>query len=724
MSKVGISSKRRLVFTLVCVCVIFLALIIRVGYLQLVKGDWLREQAFMQQTRDIPIEAKRGTIYDRKGKALAISLTKSTVWAKPVEIKDPKTTARILAKILNKEEDEIFKKINKKNMGLVKLARWIEDDKAAEIRKAKISGIWIAEDNKRYYPYGNFASYVLGHVSADNSGVAGLELQYNKDLKGFPGRLVISTDASGREIPSGSEKYHESKDGTGIILTIDEVIQHYAEKAINKALEINNAKKVYTIVMDPKTGDILAMAAKPDYNPNDPRTPIYPLFEEEIAQYEEKDKIKGWFKMWRNSIVNDTYEPGSTFKLITSAAGLEEGVVTPEEEFYDKGYIIVGGRRIKCWRYYRPHGQETFTQAVQNSCNPVFVEVGQRLGVDKLYEYINDFGLTNPTGIDLPGEEKGLIYNKKHVGPVELATMSFGQSISVTPIQLITAISAIANDGKLMKPRLVKEFVDTKENVVKKFEPKEVRQVISPETSKTLRQIMESVVSEGSGKVAYIPGYHVGGKTGTAQKVIDGRYAKGRYITSFVGMAPANDPKVVVLAVLDEPTGDSVFGSTTAGPIVKEILYDTLRYLEVKPNYTEEERQSLIKEEVVVPEVRNLKLSQAGKALLENKLNFIVEPNMYADGDEKIIDMFPKPESKVPMESNIILYVKGGNNQAVEMAKIVIPDLTGKTLREASTILQKLGLKLKPIGSGVAINQSPMPDTEVDVNSIVTVEFK
>ncbi|WFD09157.1 stage V sporulation protein D [Tepidibacter hydrothermalis] len=723
MSRFGVKTKKRLVFILIIVSLIFSLLIARIGYLLLVKGDWLKEKAIAQQTRDIPIEPKRGTIYDRKGKELAVSITKSTVWAKPSEIKDKKIVAKELSMILEEEEDEIYKKISKK-VALVKVKRWIEDDKASQIRKLKMKGIWIAEDNKRYYPYGNFAAHILGHVSSDNEGVSGLELRHNKELKGFSGRLVISTDASGREIPRGSEKYHEPKDGSGMVLTVDETIQHYAEKAADKALIINKAKRVHVIVMQPKTGDILAMVSKPDYDPNNYRTPIYKSFEEELNKYSEKDKIKGWFKMWRNPIVNDTYEPGSTFKLITSAAGLEEGVVTPEDEFYDKGFIMVGGRRIKCWRHYRPHGHETFTEAVQNSCNPVFVEVGQRLGVKNLYKYIKAFGLTSKTGIDLPGEENGLMYNEKNVGPVELATISFGQSISVTPIQLITAISCIANDGKLMKPRIVKEFIDNKGNVVKSIEPEMVRRVISQETSRTLRGIMESVVAEGSGKKAYIEGYHVGGKTGTAQKVIDGRYAKGRYITSFVGIAPASKPEVAVIAIVDEPNGDTQFGSTTAGPIIKEVIYNTLKYLEIKPDYTEEEKIDFVKKEISVPEVRNIKLKDAGKILEEKNFKFTVEPNIYATGEEKVIDVFPKPGVKVFEESNIILYTKPNNKGNENIIKVVVPDLTGKTVKECDDILKKLGLKLKPIGSGLAVSQDKQPNTELNVNSIITVEFK
>ncbi|OPJ56851.1 stage V sporulation protein D [Alkalithermobacter paradoxus] len=721
MARLSIRNRKRLVMLLLVVIVAFFGLIFRIGYLQLVRGPWLRDRALSQQTRDIPIEAKRGTIYDRKGKELAVSITKHIVWAKPVEIKEPEKAAKSLAAILEEDEDVMLRRLKTKNMGLVRLARWIDDDKANEIRSLRLSGVWVTQDNKRYYPYGNFASYILGHVSADNAGVAAIELEYDKHLRGVPGRLIINTDASGREIPFSNERYNEPQDGMGVVLTIDEVIQHYAEKALDKALEINKAKRVYAIVMDVKTGDILAMAAKPDYDPNDPRKPLYQLFEEELAKYDEKDKIKGWFQMWRNPMVNDIYEPGSTFKLITSAAGIEEGVVTPEEEFYDKGYIMVADRKIKCWRHYNPHGRETFTEAVENSCNPVFVEVGQRLGVDKLYEYINAFGFTSATGIDLPGEGSGLMYSKKAVGPVELATISFGQSISVTPMQLITSIAAIANDGKLMKPRVVKELVDSKGNLIKRFEPELVRQVISSQTSRTIREIMESVVSNGSGKVAYIPGYRVGGKTGTAQKVIDGRYASGHYIASFVGIAPSDNPEIAVLVVIDEPRGESHFGSLTAGPVAKEIIYDTLRYLDIKPSYTEEEKADLVKEETTVPEVRNLKLSDAGKILLERNLNFTVEPHMHSEGDSVVIDMFPKPQAKVPVGSNIILYVK--NNDS-DLSTVIIPNLEGKTVKEVSNILQGLGLKLKIVGNGVAVNQNPRPDSQVDLNSTVTVEFK
>ena len=641
---------------LILACSLFFCLIIRTGYLQLIKGEWLSTKASEQQTREIPIEPKRGTIYDANMKELAVSVTKYTVWCKPVEVKDKKDVAEKLASVLGKEEEEVSKLVNKKNTALVRIQRWIDDETATKIRDLSLSGIWVAEDNQRYYPYGNFAAYVLGHTAADSTGIAGIEMQYNSKLQGKAGKLIVSTDASGREIPQGSETYYEPVQGNGLVLTIDEVIQHYAEKAIEKAYEVTGAKRVNVIAMDPKTGDILAMASKPDYDPNDSRTAIYPYYQELLEEYSDKEKINGYYAMWRNPLINDTYEPGSTFKLITSSASVEEGVVSDKDKFVCTGSVTVGGRKIKCWRHYRPHGEQTFAQGVQNSCNPVFVELSNRLGVSKFYDYIEAFGFKSKTGIDLPGEAKGIIYNEKNVGPVELATMSFGQSISVTPIQLITAISAIANDGELMQPRLVKGYTDNKGNVIEEIAPKSVRKVVSEETSKKMLEIAQSVVSDGGGKTAYLPGYRLGGKTGTAQKVVDGVYAQGKYICSFVGIAPTDDPQIVVLATVDEPTEGSLFGSKTAGPIIKEIMSEALPYLGVEPKYTEEEKAENEKVKVVVPDVRNLAIEDAAKVLEESKLKVNLDPDVDVPEGSKVTDMFPKPGVKVSEGSSISIY--------------------------------------------------------------------
>lgn len=655
--KIKINSRKRLVIVMVLACSLFLALVFRIGYLQLIKGEWLSTKASEQQTREIPIEAKRGTIYDTNMKELAVSVTKYTVWCKPVEVKDAKKTSEELAKILDEKYDDVYKKVSKKNMALVKVKRWIDDDMADKITKAGLSGIWVAEDNQRYYPYGNFASYVLGHTSSDSSGVAGIELKYDNVLKGTAGKLIVSTDAAGKEIPQGSEQYYEPTTGNGLVLTVDEVIQHYCEKAAQKAYEENNASKVTIIAMDPKTGELKAMVKKPDYDPNTPTKAIYPAYEELLEECKnDNEKIKAYSTMWRNTAVSDTYEPGSTFKLITSSAGLEEGVVKQDDKFTCSGSVMVEGKKIKCWRSYRPHGSETFKQGVQNSCNPVFVEVGRRLGVSKMYNYIDAFGLNKKTGIDLPGEAGSIMYNEKDVGPVELATISFGQSISVTPMQLITAVCSIVNDGNRMEPRLVKAYTDNKGNITKKVDPVQIKQVISKETSEQMREIMESVVTEGGGKIAYLPGYRLGGKTGTAQKVIDGSYAQGHYVCSFIGMAPADDPQIVVLAIVDEPTNVMQFGSTTAGPIIKEVMGNTLKYLGVEPKYTEEEKAENVKNKVKVPDVRGLSIEDATKVLEESKLEANIDNDIDIKEGTIIKDMFPKPGVSVNEGSLISIY--------------------------------------------------------------------
>ncbi|RKD27666.1 stage V sporulation protein D (sporulation-specific penicillin-binding protein) [Caminicella sporogenes DSM 14501] len=657
MANPSITNKKRLVLALFFVCFVFTFLILRLGWIQIVNSEKYRIYAVRQQTRDVPIPAKRGTIYDRNGKELATSITTYTVWATPSEIKSDEVTAKSLSDILGIEKDEIYKKISNKKSGLVKIAKWIDKEKADKIRKEKLRGIRIAEDNKRYYPYGNFASYILGHTTDDNRGLVGVELQYDKVLSGLPGRWIKNTDAAGRQLPYGIEKYYKPENGLNLVLTIDEVIQHFAEKAVENALATTKSKRVMAIVMEPKTGDILAMAVKPDYDPNNPRVPLDKAEKERYKTLSINEKQKLWNKMWRNPIVSDTYEPGSTFKLITSAAGLEEGVVEPNSPFYSPGYAIVAGHKIKCWRYYRPHGHETFTEAVQNSCNPVFIEVAQRLGLDKFYKYLNAFGFTEKTGIDLPGESNAIVRNKKNIGPVELATMSFGHGISVTPIQLITAISAVANDGKLMQPRIVKELTDDAGNVIHRYEPRFVRQVLSEKTARELRMIMEKVVTDGSGKKAYVPGFRVGGKTGTAEKIINGRYSKGSVYSSFVAIAPVNDPKITVLVICDEPQGIH-FGSLTAAPVAGEIIRDTLRYLEVEPQYNEEEKAKFERKDVVVPEVRSLTLSEASKILSKNNLDFGTEPISAKEPNMIVVDQFPNPGAKVPEKSMVILYLK------------------------------------------------------------------
>ncbi|WP_069650157.1 stage V sporulation protein D [Caloranaerobacter ferrireducens] len=720
MSSPTISTKKRLIAMLLLVSIASLSLTIRLGYLQIVKGEELKKLALEQWTRDIPVKAKRGVIFDRKGKKLAISVSADTVWCRPADIKNPKETAEILAEVLNLDEDNVYKKITSRQ-SVVKIKMWISKDEADILRSKKLSGIEIVDDNKRYYPYGNFAAYILGFTDIDNVGLYGIEKTYNKYLTGTPGRWIKTADAVGRQLPYANEKLYEPKDGLSVVLTIDETIQHFAEKAALEALVKNKAKRVSIIIMEPKTGDILAMASKPDYDPNNPREPLDEDTKKQWEGLSQKELIKKWYDMWRNFPINDVYEPGSTFKIITAAAGLEENVVTPESQFYCDGFITsVKGARLKCWRWYNPHGSETFVEGVQNSCNEVFVAVGQRLGKERMYKYIKAFGFGEKTGIELTGEQSGIIpRGPEYMKEVNLATISYGQGIAVTPIQLITAISAVANGGNLMKPRIVKELVDSKGNVVHEFKPVVKRKVISKDTSKTLLSILETVVSSGTGKKAYVPGYRIGGKTGTAQKVINGRYAEGKYIASFVAIAPVNDPKITVLVVIDEPSNGEYYGGRIAAPVAGQVVKDILNYLDVEPQFTEDEQKDNNKKIVTVPEVRNLTIKEAANKLKKFGLDYNTE-TLDIQKNALVIDQFPLPGTKVKKGSMIDLYVY---SRRKEDSKIVVPNLKGKTMEEVTELLNNLNLRFKFKGNGVAKSQYPAAGTMVEFNSLVEVEF-
>ncbi|MFA7216262.1 MAG: penicillin-binding transpeptidase domain-containing protein, partial [Bacillota bacterium] len=506
-----------------------------------------------------------------------------------------------------------------------------------------------------------------------------------------------------------------------LVLTIDEVIQHFAEKAIDEAVINNKAKRGAAIVMDPKTGDILALVVKPDYDPN---TPFDPINEQEQELWEglSAEELRDErLKMWRNYAVSDIYEPGSTFKIITTAAGLEEGVVRPDSTFYCKGSIMVGGRNLKCWRSYNPHGHQTFVEAAQNSCNPVFIEVAQRLGKEKFLEYIEAFGFGEPTGVDLPGEAYGLVMNPSVAGPVELANMGFGQGVAVTPIQLAAAASAIANEGMLMEPKIALALKDQEGNTIHEFEPKLRRQVISPQTARTEMQILETVVSEGTGSNAYVPGFRVAGKTGTAQKVVDGRYVQGKYVASFLGIAPADDPRVVVLVVIDEPDPANYYGGQIAAPVVGNILSDTLRYLKVQPRYTEEEAERLIQEKVEVPDVGGIPLKEAIKTLNSSNLQYQVVGSVIEGDDNRVVDQTPKPDIMVSEKSIVLLYLesyKGQNQEAI------VPNVIGKTVNGATGLLRAEGLKVQISGTGIAVDQEPLPGEVVNIETIVKVIFE
>lgn len=717
MIKPSYSSKKRLVFALVMVMILYVALIGRLGFLQIVKGEELKKGALEQWTKGITIKSKRGIIYDRNGKKLAMSVSASTVWASPPDIKDPEKTAKEVARILNLDEDYVYQKITKK-VGIEKIKQWITNEEAQELRKLKLPGIEIVDDNKRYYPYGNFAAHVLGFTNIDNNGLEGLEFTYDAYLTGTPGKWVKTTDAASRQLPFGDEKIYEASDGLSIVTTIDETIQHFVEKAAEKALTVNKAKRVTIIAMDPMTGDILALTNKPDYDPNNPREPLDEGLKESWANLSQDELLEKWYEMWRNGAISDVYEPGSTFKIITAAAALEENIATPNSHYYCNGFVRdIKGVVLRCAQWYNPHGDQTLVEALNNSCNVAFVSLGRQVGKELFLKYIKAFGFGENTGIDLNGEQAGIVpQSAENIKEVNLATMSYGHGIAVTPLQLINAACAIANGGNLMEPRLVKELIDSEGNVVKTFEPVVKRKVISESTSKTMLEMMEEVVRDGTGAKAYIPGMRVGGKTGTAQKIIDGRYAQGKYIASFVAVAPVDDPKIALLVVIDEPSAGQYYGGTIAAPVAKEILEDTLNYLEVTPIYTEEEKK-MMTETVKVPDVRNMKIGDAGKTLTEIGLRYTTE-YLNLTSDSVVIDQFPLPDTEVQKGSIVDLYLNIN-----EAETIIMPDLIGKDKQEVIKILDNLNLNYELKGEGKAKFQDPNPGAIIDINRKIVVEF-
>lgn len=694
----NLQNKRRMLFFLVCFFLVTIALVVRLGYIQLVKGEEYRKQAMENWSRDITINAKRGTIYDAKGKKLAVSINSNTVTCFPADVKKsvksviahedneddgfltiilkklnktmftaedtaadkipintktPEETAQILSEILEMDYEEVLKKITS-NYNYVVLKKWISDEQAQQIREEELSGINIIEDNKRVYPYGNFAPYVLGFTNIDQDGLYGVEATYNDYLTGIPGRTVVNTDAYGRELPFGYNEYFESQDGLGVVLSIDEVIQHYAESAAQKVLTDYNAKRATILVMDPNTGDVLALSSKPDYDPNDPKIPIEENVKLEWATLSDEELQKAWFDMWRNPAVNDIYEPGSTFKLITTATALEENAATLNSTYFCDGYVRqIKGENIRCWRYYRPHGQQTLSEAIQNSCNDALAQIGLDIGKDAFYKYVKAFGFEEKSGVMLNGEALGIVKEPEYMKDVDVVTQAFGQGIAITPIQLVTAVSAISNGGNLMVPRIVKQLIDEEGNIIRDFDTVIRRKVISQETSKMMLQIMKESAESGT-KQAYRAGYRIGGKSGTAQKVIDGRYIDGKLISSFIGVAPVDNPRAVALVMVDEPDQSiGYFGSIVAGPVAADLLENILKYYDVEPVYTEEELGHVEKQMVTVPSLLGLTIAEATDSLIKAGLesNITIE----VDADKIVKSQFPKAGEVVVKKSMVTL---------------------------------------------------------------------
>ena len=620
MVQLSISNKKKIRNTLFIVLFIMLALIARILYIQFIQGGELEALAYQQQSLDRKINPKRGTIYDSTGKyILATSSTVETITVNPTNIsnENKEKVAKALSEIFNVDYEKTLKKV-KKRSSIETIVKKIDKEKADELRvwmdaNDITSGINIDEDTKRYYPYNELCSQVIGFCGSDNQGLNGIEAKYDKTLSGEKGKISRASDAKGRALSGTAEEYISAIDGNSIELTIDVTIQSIVEKYLEEACIDNVCTDGGNVVIiNPNNGDILAMATYPGYNLNTP----YTINSEELASMgpsmSSSDKSNALEKMWRNKAISDTYEPGSTFKLITASAALEEGLVTDIEQqsFACTGGIDIAGTYIKCWRYYRPHGSESLRMALMNSCNPIFIGLGQKIGVEKYFSYLEKFGLLSKTGIDLSGEANSIFIAKDKAGPVELATISFGQRFEITPLQLVRAVSSIVNGGKLLQPRVVKAVINSQTGEKQEFKPIVLAEnVVSKETSQKVLSMMESVVASGTGKNAQVLGYTVGGKTGTSEDGVN----TGKYVTSFCGVASISDPEVVILITLYNPTGEGGHqGGGVAAPIGSQILSEVLPYLELKKDNTETLEETF---SVTVPNITGMSVKDATKAL-------------------------------------------------------------------------------------------------------------
>ncbi|GEB76443.1 stage V sporulation protein D [Sporolactobacillus inulinus] len=634
----NVTVKRRLLFFLALGLIAFAIFIARLAYLQIFENNWLMNYALNSWSREIPYEAERGRILDTRGKVLATNVSSPSVLVVPRQVKDKNKTADQLSSVLHMSRKRAYEKISKKE-SIVRITpegRKISNEKAAEVKALGLPGVFVAEDFKRDYPKGNFLAHVLGFAGIDNQGLTGLESYYNEGLEGKDGHVAFFSDVNGNRMSDLKDEYIPPKSGESLMLTVDSRVQSIMERELNNAVAAYHPDSALAIAMDPNTGAILGMSSKPDYNPENYKTVSPDVYNHNLP-------------IWK------TYEPGSTFKVITLSAALQEKAVDlKKDHFHDSGSIEVGGAHLHCWKK-GGHGTESFLEVVQNSCNPGFVALGERIGKDKLFSYIDKFGFGVKTGIDLQGEAKGILFNKDKIGPLEAATTAFGQGVSVTPIQQITAVSAAINGGYLYQPQLAKAWVDTDTGkVVNRIEPVMKRRVISENTSKQVRDTLESVVAQGTGRNAYVQGYRVGGKTGTAQKVDPktGRYLSNDYIVSFMGFAPANNPKIAVYVSIDHPKNTVQFGGTVSAPIAGRIIGDSLSAMGVK------KQKGGLQKEVRYPDQPMIKIPDL-KGMDKNDLrNALFNLKLETKGNGDVVTMqSPKPGIKVKQGSTIMVYL-------------------------------------------------------------------
>lgn len=703
--------------------------IIRLFYLQVVKGDELKTKAESQQLSDTEISADRGIIYDCNYNVLAESSSAWLVYVNPSKIKDDsqrKLISSTLAKTLKLDEKRIYEKISNSDYSYVKIQGKIEYTEKTLISSfIKDNDLYdivnIDPDTKRYYPYSNFASTIIGFTGSEDSGRAGLELMYNDSLSGVAGRVITAKDAWNSPMSSNYETTYDPKQGTSLVLTLDKTIQHYLEKGLSQAVIDNDATSAYGIVMEVETGAILAMATLPDYDLNLPTVITDKEVLKELSKIKDEEKYdlaynEKIYSMWRNKAVSDTYEPGSVFKVFVAAAALEEGLVTPDYCFSCSGSIKVADNILHCHNT-SGHGNQTLAEGLMNSCNPFFVTIGQKLGSERFYKYFEAFGFTEETDVDLPGEAtpvKDVTYHSlENMGISQVSSSSFGQTFQVSAMQMITGVSAIANGGNLMQPYVVKSMLDEDGNTVFEAEPTVKRSVVSESTSEAVLTMMEKVVADGTGRNAYVPGYRVAGKTGTSEKLT----VDGEYIASFVGCAPADDPKIAVLIVIDEPQGYVHGGGAIAAPVAGRVIEETLKYMNIDPVYSAKELSQL---NGVTPDVNSMSVEKA-KATLKNK-GFTAR--IIGNGDT-VVSQYPLKGQNIPLDGVVILYTE----KEISNTTATVPDLTGLSISSANEKAVNAGFNIKISGASldsevVSYRQSIDAGTQTELGATITVYFK
>ena len=696
--------RKRVLTLLVLLIFLFVVLVCRIAYLTTARSAELTSRGVRQWTREGTVYARRGNILDTNGQTLVMSATAYIVSVEPGKVQDVQAFARAISPILGLSEEKVAEKASRRGKSSVTLKRQVSRETADQLRQLKqskdaetaaaASALLFDEDVRRVYLRDAFLTQTLGLVNVDGVGQSGLEQQYETLLRGEAGRSMRSVDGKARPIYDSGNLYVEPQDGSTIRLTIDATIQEIVEKAMRECYEVNKAQAVHALVMDVYTGAVLAMCSKPDYDPNDP----------------PREQLDALQSLMRIRLISDSYEPGSTFKILTAAAALDSGVTTPEDGFYCSGKIKVDGDTIKCWG--SPHKAETMAQALQNSCNPVFVELALRMGTERFYQYLHAFGLGSKTHIDLQGEESGILIPVNSVKNVDLARIGFGQSVAVTPIQLLTAACSVLNGGRLMRPYLLKEAVSQDGTVLYRTSPKVVSTPVSEETSLTMRKLLEDVVAVGGAKNARIPGYRIGGKTGTAQVYKDGRIVRNVHIGSFLGFAPADDPRIALLVIVDEADTPVDYGGTTAAPFARQILEDVLPYLGYQPDEGEDS------EPVQVPDVTGQPLWEARRTLSSMGLKVLDD-----GGSGSVTAQMPSAGAKLRTGGQMMLYTYEEALPETETL-VCVPDVSGKSIASAASLLRQRGLEMEIDGSGFAVSQEPAAGSFLAPDSVVLVHFE